>query len=229
MSVFPVPRCPARQRQTAPALVAGGFLPLNSAPLSGGNAYARLSRFACVDDGGWCCLLSAVVSEGAAIERLCREMSGPRAALYLSQAKEPVAIQPYRREPTKGARAGGSSRRGVTRITSATSERMDVTGRRDGCFWAGSRPSHDPNWRDVTRRDADQSLTAGRDRQPKSQAKEPVAIPLWRALVSLRSFLSVCAVADAQAGPRCAKGRAAAEAGGWVGSPSPAPRGYADV
>lgn len=28
-------------------------------PLSGGNAHARLSRFACVDDGGRCCLLSA--------------------------------------------------------------------------------------------------------------------------------------------------------------------------
>lgn len=42
--------------------------------------------------------------------------------------------------------------------------RPAVTGRRDGCFLAGSRPSHDPNRRDVTRRDADQSLTVGRDR-----------------------------------------------------------------
>lgn len=90
---------------------------------------------------------------------------GDTAALTASQAKEPVAILPYW---ARRLRAGGSSRRGVTRITSATSERMDVTGRRDGCFWAGSRPSHDPNWRDVTRRDADQSLTAGRDRQPLS-------------------------------------------------------------
>lgn len=48
--------------------------------------------------------------------------------------------------------------------------RPAVTGRRDGCFWAGSRPSHDPNRRDVTRRDADQSLTVGRDRHASPAA-----------------------------------------------------------
>jgi hypothetical protein len=45
-----------------------------------------------------------------------------------------------------------------------------VTDRRDGCFGAGSRPSHDPKRRDVTRRDADQSLTAG-ETAPKSRSE----------------------------------------------------------
>ena len=57
-----------------------------------------------------------------------------------------------------------------------TVDGSSVTDRRDGCFGAGSRLAPDPKRRDVTRRHADQSLTAGRDRQPKSQAKEPVAI-----------------------------------------------------
>jgi hypothetical protein len=55
----------------------------------------------------------------------------------------------------------------VTRreLDAIAANNSEMAGRRDGCFSAGSRPSDDPNRRDVTRRHADQSLTAGRDRQ----------------------------------------------------------------
>lgn len=52
--------------------------------------------------------------------------------------------------------------------------RPTVTAGRDQCFGAGSRPSPDPKWRDVTRRHADQSLTAGRDRQPIQTLTAPL-------------------------------------------------------
>ena len=122
----------------------------------------------------------------------------------------------------------GENRRNSVYATTGwhpTADGLTVTGRRDACFGAGSRPSPDPKRRDVTRRHADQSLTAGRDRQPSSQAKEPLAIhrtkgpETWGAPCGGSSRRPATRIA----GPSCS-GKTAAEAlcrSGWKPRASP--------